>query len=78
VPGLGKGSVGGFVEELHGAGAEPPQHFKGYRAERISGARVVHVIVPGLFNIPQSHSVAMAPLQGCEPRSEGTKLRGDG
>jgi hypothetical protein len=58
VRGLGKGGVGGFAEDLHGARAEPPQRFKGYRAERISGARGVCVVVPALFSVPQSGSVA--------------------
>jgi hypothetical protein len=45
VPGLGICGVGCFVEELHGAEAEAPQRFKGYRAERIPGACAIHVVV---------------------------------
>jgi hypothetical protein len=49
VLGLGEGGMGGFAEELHGVGAE---RFKGYRPNRISGARMVCVVVSALFSVP--------------------------
>jgi hypothetical protein len=43
VPQLGKSGVGGFAEELHGPGTEPPQSFKRDRAECVSRTVVVRV-----------------------------------
>jgi hypothetical protein len=68
VPGLGKGGAGGFAEELHGARAEPLQRFKGYRVERVSGARVVCVAVRALCNVPQSGSGARGARRGAKVR----------
>jgi hypothetical protein len=70
LPGLGKSGVGGFTDELHGAGAEPPQAFKGDRATRISGAGVVRVIVPAaLVSVPKSCRVAWSASSGTKVRS---------
>jgi hypothetical protein len=69
VPGRGKGGVGGFVEELHGAGAEPPLGLKGYRAERRPGTCVVRVVVPVLVSTPKSCSVARGASRGTKVRS---------
>jgi hypothetical protein len=66
VAGLGKGGVGGFAEELHGARAEPPQGLKGYRAERIPGADVVLVVVPALVSVPKSGCIARGAGRGTQ------------
>jgi hypothetical protein len=58
VPRLGETGVGGFAEELHGTGTEPPQRFKRDRAERISRAVVVGEVVPALVVIPKSSGMA--------------------
>jgi hypothetical protein len=61
---LGKSSVGGFGEELHGAGAESPQGLKRYRSDRIPGAGVVRVVVPALISVPKSSWVARGAGRG--------------
>jgi hypothetical protein len=69
VPGLGKFGVSGFAEELHCAGAEAPQGFKGYCAEHIPGACVLRVAVPALVSVPKSCSVARGASCGTKVRS---------
>jgi hypothetical protein len=61
--------VGSFTEELHGAGAEPPQGFKGDRAECVTGARVVCVVGPALVSVPKSCGVAGSASSGTKVRS---------
>jgi hypothetical protein len=72
--GLGKCGVGGFTEELHGAGAEAPQGVKGQYAERISEACVVHAVVPALVSVPESCSVARGASCRTKVRS-GEEIR---
>jgi hypothetical protein len=67
VPGLGKGGKGGFAEELHRAGAEPLQGFKGYRTP---GTCVVREVVPALVSVPKSCSVARGASRGVRLRSQ--------
>jgi hypothetical protein len=64
VAGLGKGGVGGFAQELHGARAQPLQGLKRYRSERIPGAGVVRVVVPALVSVPKSGCVARGAGRG--------------
>jgi hypothetical protein len=52
VPRLGESGVGGFAEELHGPGAEPPQGFERDRAKCISWVVVVGKVVLALVSIP--------------------------
>jgi hypothetical protein len=73
VPGVGKGSVGGFAEDLRRAGAKAPQSLEGDGAERISRAGVVGVVVPTLVCVPESSRMARGASGG-----EGRKWRGDG
>jgi hypothetical protein len=58
VPGLGKGSVGGFAEKLHSTGTEPLQGFERNRAERVSGAVMVGKVVPKLVSVLKSSCMA--------------------
>jgi hypothetical protein len=50
--------VGGFAEEMHGTGTQPPQDFERDRAERISRAVMVGKVVPALVGIPKSSGKA--------------------
>jgi hypothetical protein len=58
VPGVGKGGVGGFAEELHRTGAKAPQRLKGDGAKRVSWACVVGVVVPTHVSVPESSRMA--------------------
>jgi hypothetical protein len=58
VPRLGVSGVGGFAQELHGPGTEPPQGFKRDRAECISRAVEFGKVVPALVSIPESSGMA--------------------
>jgi hypothetical protein len=58
VPRFGESGMGGFAEELHGPGTEPPQGFKRDRAKCISRAVVVGKVVPALVSVPKSSGMA--------------------
>jgi hypothetical protein len=68
---LGKGGMGGFPMELHGARAEPLKRFKGYRVERISGASVVCVVVSVLFR--SLRAAATPGLRAVDRRYEAAR-----
>jgi hypothetical protein len=68
-PGWGKGSVGGFAEEFHGTGAEPPEGLQVYRAERIPRACVFRVVVPALVSVLTGCSVVRGASCGTKVRS---------
>jgi hypothetical protein len=55
---VGESGVGGFAEELHGTGTEPPQGFKRNCTECLSRAVLVGKVVPVLVGIPKSSGVA--------------------
>jgi hypothetical protein len=58
VPGVGKGAVGGFAEELHRTGAKAPQHFKEDGAKRASRVCMVGIVVTTLVSALESSSMA--------------------
>jgi hypothetical protein len=66
VPGVGKGGVGGFAEELHCAGANVPQSLEGDGAERLSRAGVVSVVVLTLVCAPESSRMASGASGGAK------------
>jgi hypothetical protein len=61
--------VGGFAQELHGAGAESPQGLEGYRAKRTSGASVLCLVVPALVSVPQNGSADRGASSGAKVRN---------
>jgi hypothetical protein len=69
VPWLRNTGMGGFAEELHFTGPEPPEGFKGDCAERIWGALVVGKVVLALVCVPKSNCMARGALSGMDARS---------
>jgi hypothetical protein len=72
VSGLGKRSMGGFAEGLHGGGAVAPQGFERDRAEFIPG-HAGPLSSPGACQRPKE----LQRGQGCELQNEGMKQRED-
>jgi hypothetical protein len=66
VPCLGDCGVGGFGEELHGTGTEPPQGFKRDRAVRISRTGMAGKLI--LAHV-------CAPKSSCMTRGAGGEMK---
>jgi hypothetical protein len=68
LPGVRKGALGSFGEELHRSGAKAPQRFKGNGTKRISRACMVGVVVPTVISVPVSSRMARGASGGTEVR----------
>jgi hypothetical protein len=69
VPGLRKGGVGGFAQELRRTGAKAPSRFKRDCAKRISRACMVGEVVSPLVSVPESSRMARGASGLAEVRS---------